>query len=60
MRLLNTILINRKFIASFWSFQKSYYDRGGYNRFYRTYRRIKNRTGLEQYINQINHHESAI
>jgi hypothetical protein len=54
MRMLNTILINRKFETSFWSFQKSYYDRGGYNRFYRTYKRLKYRTGLEQYINQNN------
>lgn len=50
MRILNTALINNKFSVSFWSFQKSYYDRGRYNKFYRQYLRLKKRTGIEQYI----------
>lgn len=53
MKLLNTILINNKFIVSFWSFQRSYYERGRYNRFIRIYKRIKKRTDLEQYTNKL-------
>jgi hypothetical protein len=52
MKLLNTVLINNKFMVSFWSFQRSYYQRGYYNRFYRHYKRLKKLNGLEQYINQ--------
>jgi hypothetical protein len=55
MKLLNRVLINNKFSVSFWSFQKSYYDRGEYNKFYRTYRRVKKITDLEQYIDQKQH-----
>lgn len=55
MKLLNTILINNKFCVSFWSFQRSYYERGSYNKHMRVYRRLKKITGLEQYINQKQH-----
>lgn len=50
MKLLNTVLINNKFIVSFWSFQRSYYERGRYNRYMRMYKRLKKITDLEQYI----------
>jgi len=52
MNLLNSVLISNKFYISFWSYHRSYYERGKYNRFNRTYRRLKRLTGLEQYINQ--------
>ena len=54
MRMLNTVLINNKFLVSFWSFQRSYYERGRYNKHMRAYKRLKHITGLEQYINQNN------
>ena len=52
MKLLNEVLINNKFMVSFWSFQRSYHQRGYYNRFYKHYKRLKKLKGLEQYINQ--------
>lgn len=50
MKLLNTVLINNKFIVSFWSFKRSYYERGRYNKYMRMYKRLKKITDLEQYI----------
>jgi hypothetical protein len=54
MKKLNKVLVLNKFMTSFWSFERSYYQRGYYNRFYRHYRRLKKLNGLEQYINQNN------
>lgn len=53
MKLLNIILINNKFMVSFWSFQRSYYERGRYNKYMRMYKRLKKITDLEQYISKI-------
>lgn len=54
MRILNTILINNKFLVSFWSFNRSYHERGRYNKHMKAYKRLKQITGLEQYVNQNN------
>ena len=53
MKELNTVLINNKFMVSFWSFQRSYYERGRYNKHMRMYKRLRKLTDLEQYITKI-------
>ena len=52
MRMLNKVLTTRKFLASFWNFGMSFYNRGTYNRFSKVYKKAKEKTGVEQYINQ--------
>lgn len=50
MKRLNKILSNQKFLVNFWCFAKNYNDRGKYNRFYTLYKRLKQTTGIEHYI----------
>ena len=52
MKQLNKIICEQKFLVNFWCFAKSYNDRGKYNRFSKFYKRLKQTTGIEHYINQ--------
>ena len=50
MKQLNKILCEQKFLVNFWCFAKSYNDRGKHNRFNKFYKRLKQKTGIEHYI----------
>jgi hypothetical protein len=50
MKQLNKILCEQKFLVNFWCFAKSYYNRGKHNRFNKFYKRLKQTTGIEHYI----------
>lgn len=52
MRKLNLALITSKYLNSFWSFGRSYLDKGKYMKYYRAYKRRKKIMGTEQYFNQ--------
>ena len=52
MRKLNLAIITSKYLVSFWSFGRSYLDKGKYMKHYRAYKRRKKIMGTEQYFNQ--------